>query len=224
MGQILDGENASGVDNNAGANAGDTSGTGDGGGISGANNNIDGKNAHTKASFSTYNIASANTDVDAGDTTGIGDAGDTGGVDNNTDGKNAYAKTGFSTYNIADANTDAGTGVDDTSSMGEKVSNNINNIGEGQSGRVGGADKSGLRRTDKSEIGGTNIEAEVEVDGADKDSVSGANIEADKKAGVKTIASTDNSTDDGGKVTDQHVGLAGLAFAALTAANCTDIF
>ena len=220
MGRILDGGDASGADNNAGASAGDTSGTGDGGGTGGADNNTNGKNAHAKAGFSIYNIAGANTDADAGDTTGTGDAGGTGDADNNTDGKNAYAKAGFSTYNIAGANADAGAG--DTTGTGEEVSNNTNNTGEGQSGRVGGADKGGLGRTDEGGVGGTDIEAGVGVGGADKGGVGGADIEAGKKAGAGAIASTDNSADGGDKVTDRHAGLAGLAFAALAAADCAD--
>ena len=264
MSQILDRGDASGADNNAGASAGDTSGTRDGGGTGGADNNTDGKNAYAKADFSTYNVAGANIDVDASDTTGTGDAGGTGDADNNIDGKNAYAKAGFNTWNVAGANTDAhagdttGTGdaggiggadnntdgknayakagfsiyniagvnadvgAGDTTGMGEEVSNNTNNTGEGQSGRVGRADKGGLGGTDEGGVDGTDIEAGVGVGGADKGGVGGADIEAGKEAGAGAVASTDNSADGGGKVTDRHAGLAGLAFAALATVNCAD--
>ena len=87
---------------------------------------------------------------------------------------------------------------------------------------MGRAGKDGLGGTDEGGVGGTNIEARVWVDGADKTGVGRANIEARKKAAVEAIASTDNSADDDNKVTDQHTGLAGLAFAALAAANCAD--
>ena len=53
------------------------------------NNNSDGKNAHAKIGFITYNIANANTDADTGDKSGTRDANGTGDADNNTDGKNA---------------------------------------------------------------------------------------------------------------------------------------
>ena len=87
IGRILDGRNTSGVDNNAGASAGDTSSTGDDGGIDSVDNNTDSKNAHVKAGFNIYNVAGTNTDVDAGDTTGTEDAGGISEADNNTDGK-----------------------------------------------------------------------------------------------------------------------------------------
>ena len=44
---------------------------GDTGGTSGADNNIDSKNAHINAGFNTYNNTDANTFVDAGDTSGM---------------------------------------------------------------------------------------------------------------------------------------------------------
>ena len=67
--------------------ASDTSGTGDGGNIDGANNNSDSKNANAKAGFSTYNVTDANTDVDTGDTIGMGDANGTSVTNNNTNRK-----------------------------------------------------------------------------------------------------------------------------------------
>ena len=198
------------------------SGTGDGGGIGGTDNNIDGKNTYAKAGFCTYNVVSANMDTNVSDTTGMGDADSIGGADNNTDGKNAYAKTVFGTYNVAGTNADAGAGVGHTSGTGEEVSNNTNNTSEGQSDRVGGADKDGLSMIDKGGIGGINIEVGVWVGEADKDGVGGVDIEAGKKTGAGAVGSTDNSTDCDGKVIDLHVGLAGLAFAALAAADCAD--
>ena len=222
MCQILDGEDASGVDNNTSANAGDTSGMGDGGGSGGMDNNTDGKNAHAKAGFSTYKIADANTDVDASDTTSTGDTGGTGGADNNTDSKNAYAKAGFSNYNIASVNADAGVGAGNTNGTGEEVSNNTNNTGKGQSSGVGGANKGGLGGTNKGGVGGTNIKAGIGIDEANKGGIGGADIEAGKKADVEAVVSTDNSADSGDKITDQYAGLIGLAFAALTTANCAN--
>ena len=222
MSQILDGGDARGADNNAGVSASDISGTGDGGGTCGANNNTDGKNAHVKAGFSIYNVVGANTDMDAGDTTDTGDAGDTDSMDNNTDNKNAYAKAGFSTYNIADVNTDMGAGASDTSGTGEEVSNNTNNKVETQSSRVDGADKSMLTRSDESGVGETNIEVEVGVNGAGKGVIDGANIEVGKKASARAIASTDNSADGSGKIIDQYAGLAIFAFATLNTADCAD--
>ena len=203
--------NFAGVNTNI--DVGDITGTRDAGSIGGANNNSDGKNAHTKAGFSIYNVTGANTNVDAGDTTGTGDDGGTGSTDNNTNGKNVYAKAGFNTYNIAGAN------AGDTSGTGEEVSNNTNNISEGRSSRVDGANKGGLGGTDEGGVGKTNIKAGVGVDVADKDSMGEANIEVDKKVGTRAVANTDNSTDGGGKVTDCHAGLAGLAFAAHAAAD-----
>ena len=87
---------------------------------------------------------------------------------------------------------------------------------------MGGANKGGLGGTDKSGVVGTDIKAAVGVGGANKGNMSGANIEVDKKAGAGAVASIDNSTDGGGKITDQHAGFAGLAFASLAAANCAD--
>ena len=202
MGQILDGGDASGTNNNTGISAGDTSGTGDGGGTGGANNNTDGKNAHDKAGFSTYNIAGANTNADVGDTTGTGNAGGIDGADNNTDSKNAYAKAGFSTYNVAGMNANAGAGVDDISDTDKEVSNKTNNTSEGQSGRVGGANKDGLGGTNEGRVDGTTIKAGVGEDGANKGGVGGANIEAGKKAGAGAVANIDNSANSGGKVID----------------------
>ena len=214
IGQILDKGDASSADNNAGANAVDMSGIGDGDGTGSVDNKTDGKNAHAKAGFSTYNVAGANTDADVGDTIDTGDAGGINGANNNTDSKNAYTKASFSTYNIAGANADVDASAGDISGTGEEVSNNTNNIGEGQSGRVGGANKGELGRTNKGELSGTNIKAEVGLGRAD--------IEAGKKAGAGAVTSIDNSTNDGNKVTDQYADLAGLAFAALAAANCAN--
>ena len=222
IGQILDREDASDVDNNAGASVGDTSGTGDSGSTGGADNNTDGKNAHAKAGFNTYNFTGVNTNADVGDMTSMGYAGGTDSVDNNTDDKNAYAKASFSTYNVAGTNTDAGAGAGDISDTGEEVNNNTNNTGEGQSGRVGGADKDGLGGIDKGEVGETDIETKVGVDGAEKSGTDGVNIEANKKAGARAVISTDNSIDGGGKVTDQHICLAGLTFPALAPADYAD--
>ena len=87
---------------------------------------------------------------------------------------------------------------------------------------MGRANKGRLGETDEGEVDGTNIKAGVGVGGADKGGVGGADIEAGKKAGAGAIASTDNSADGGGKVTDRHAGLAGLAFAAFTAVDCAD--
>lgn len=53
-----------------------------------------------------------------------------------------------------------------------------------------------------------------------KSKVGKANIKAGKKAGARTVASIDNSADGGNKLIDQPISLTGLAFAALTAANC----
>ena len=185
-------------------------------------NNSDGKNAHTKTGFSTYNVISANMDLDMGDTAGTGDTDDTCDTDNKIDGKNTYVKAGFSTYNIARANIDADAGAGDTDNIGEEVSNNTNNTDEGQSGRVGGANKDGLGGTDKGRMGGTDIKVGIGLGGADIGGVSRVNIEAGKKAGAEVITSTNNSTDNGGKVTNQHIGLASLAFAALATTNCAD--
>ena len=143
MSQILDKKNANGTsvtDNNAGAGAGDTSGTKDSGGTISTDINSNSKNAHAKASFSTYNVVNGSANADAGDIIGTGDISSTNSADMNADSKNAYAKAGFSTYNIASMNVDAVIGKDNTSSMGEKVSNNTNNIREGLSDRVGGID------------------------------------------------------------------------------------
>ena len=222
MDWIFDEGDASCTDNNASASASDTSDTGDSGGTGGADDNTVGKKTHAKAGFSSYNVAGGNTDADAGDTTGTGDVGGTVSVDNNTDNKNVYAKAGFSTYNVADANADMGTGVGDTLGISEELSNNTNNTGEGQSSRVGGADKDELGGTKEGEVRGTDIKAGVGVHGVDKSDLDRANIEAGKKAGVRAVASTDNNANGGGKVTDRHAGLAGLAFAALAAVDCAD--
>lgn len=56
---------------------------------------------------------------------------------------------------------------------------------------------------------------------ADKGKVDEANIKADKKAGAEAFPSTNNSANDGDKVTDQCASLAGLAFPAFVAANYT---
>ena len=219
MSQILDGGNTSSTssaDNNTDADAGNTNGTRDDNGISGANNNFDNKNAHAKAGFNTYNITNMNTNADASDTTGTRDVDDNGSKDNNTDSKNAYAKFGFSTYNIVNANADISAGIGNTSGMSKKVSNNTNNIGEDQSSRVDGANKSGLGRTNEGKVGGTNIKAKV--------GVGEANIEAGKKADAGAIASTDNSVDGSGKVTNKHTGLVDLMFAAFAVTNCLDNF
>lgn len=50
------------------------------------------------------------------------------------------------------------------------------------------------------------------------------NIEAGKKADIRVVISTDNSTKDGNKVTDQHAGIAGLTFAAVAIANSAGNF
>ena len=202
--QILDRRNASGTDNNAGANVSNMSGTGYGSSTGGADNNIDNKNAYAKASFITFNVAGTNTGLNAGDTTGTRDVGGTDGANNNTGGKNAYAKAGFNTYNVADANadTDADASTGDTSSTGEKVSNNINNTGKSQSGRVYGADKSGLGGTNKGGVGETDIKAGVEMDGANKDDMSGVNIDGNKNAGVGAVTSTNYSANRSGKVSN----------------------
>ena len=198
MNWILDGRHISGIsgaDNNVGADAVDTSNTRDNGDTGGIDNNFDNKNAYAKAGFSTYNIAGANTDADVGDTTGTRDVGSTNVINNNTDGKNAYAKASFSTYNVAGTNADTSAGAGNRSGTGKKVSNNINSTDEGQSKKMGGANKG---------------------------DVSGANIESGKKAGIGVVISTDNSADSGGKVTDWHISLAGLAFAALAPADCAN--
>ena len=102
-------------------------------GTSGMDNNADGKNAYTKADFSTDNVGGANVDGDAsigaGDISGTGDAGGTGSKDNNVDSKNAYAKADFSNYNVA--STNAGANMGNTSVTSEKVSNNTKNTGVG---------------------------------------------------------------------------------------------
>ena len=53
MGQILNGRDTSGADNNAVANMGESSDTRDGSSTGGTDNNTDGKNARIKAGFST---------------------------------------------------------------------------------------------------------------------------------------------------------------------------
>ena len=95
---------------------------------------------------------------------------------------------------------------------------------------MGGANKGGLGGTNEVGMGGTDIEIEVGVDGvnksgmggANKSGVGGANIGVGKKASTKAVANIDNSKDDGGKVTDQHLGLASLIFATLAATNCAN--
>ena len=104
--------------------------------------------------------------------------------------------------------------VGDTSGIGEKISNNTNNIGESQSSRVNGANKDELGKTVKGEIGETDIKAGVGV-GRD-------NIQVSKKANVGAIISIDNSADSSSKITNSHLGLANLPFATLDTANCND--
>lgn len=156
---------------------------GDAGGTDGTDNNFDSKNTYTKACFSIYNIVDVN--VDADDISGTRDADDISGMKNNANGKNAYIQAGFSIYNFA------GVGAGDTSDIGQEVSNNINNTDIGQLGRVS--------EVNKDELGETNAGG---LDGTNKDEVNEANIEAGKKADVKAVASTDNSVDSGGKITD----------------------
>lgn len=83
---------------------------------------------NTKTGFSTYNIASANTDAgtNTSDTSGIRDATGTSKINNNANNKNAYVKANFSTYNIINANTDIGIG--DAIVTDKKIDSNINNI------------------------------------------------------------------------------------------------
>ena len=168
----------------------------------GTNNNFNGKNAHIKVDFNIYNVADVNTDTDVGDTIGTGDASDISRVNNNIDNKNVYAKAGFSTYNVKDVNAGANMGLGNTSCTVEKVSNNRNNTGESQSSRMGGANRGRLGGTNKSKPGGIDIKAGVEVGGGNKGGMDEAYIEAGKKASVGVVASTNNSSDSGGKVTD----------------------
>ena len=130
---------------------------------------------------------------------------------------------------------DAGAGLGDTIGTGKEVSNNRNNIDESRSGKVDKIDKDGVDETnkggvggtDKGVVGGTNIKAGVGVGRADKSGigktdkgdVGGANIEIGKKAGIRAVASINNSVNSGGKVTDQHVGLVTLIFTTLATAN-----
>ena len=67
---------------------------------------------------------------------------------------------------------------------------------------MGGVDKSGLGRTKKGKVDGTDIKAGVGISGANKGGVGRIDIEVGKKASVRAIASIDNSTDGGNKVTD----------------------
>lgn len=133
----------------------------------------------------------------------MGDASSTNGIDNNADDKNTYAKAGFSIYKFASA--DAG----NTSSIGKKVSNNTNNTDVTRLGRVSRLNEGGLDSANKSGVNRAN-----------KGRVDKANIERDKKTGARAVVSTDNSTDDGDKLTDQYAGLTSLLFPALTIANC----
>lgn len=195
---------------NARASVGDISGMGDASGISGADNNFDDKNTYTKADFRIYNITNAN--ANAYNISDTRDASDTGGANNNANNKNAHAKIGFSTFNIANTN------ASDSNNIGEEVSNNTNNTGASQSSKIDRTNKGGLDRADKSGVNGLN---KGEVDGANKSRIDRANIEIGKKANIRAVASTNNSTDGGNKITDQHIGLASLAFIALAAANYT---
>ena len=215
---VLDGKNdarsTSSADNNAYISVSDMSDIGDIGGTGSTDNNFDSKNVYVKAGFSTYNIASANTDRNAGDTIDMGDIGGTSGADNNIYCKNAYAKAGFIVCNVADTNGDTSASVSNMSGTSKEHSNNINNIGKSQSDNVGGADESGM--------GKTNIETRVGVSRANKGGVGEANIEAGKKASAGAITSTNKSIDGSSKVIDQHIGLANLAFTTLTTANYAD--
>ena len=187
---------------NIGANAGNTSGTGDIGGIGSANNNFNNKNIYIKADFDTYNIETANADADAStsadDMSDTRDADSTGGADNNVNGKNAYRKADFNTYIVANANADTNAG--DMSVMGKKISNNTNNIDIDQSNKVVRANKGGLGGTNKSRVGESNIKARVSLSRANKGGVGKANIEANKKAGVGIVANINNNVDGGNKV------------------------
>lgn len=134
--------------------------------------------------------------------------------------------------------------------MSKIINININNIGVGQLGRVGGVTKDGLSETNKSGLGGANKE---ELDGtlkgemnrankdkmsetnkggmgeankskvgkANKSKVSKANIKVSMKVSARAVTSTDNNIDNSGKVTDWHAGFADLAFATLTTINYT---
>lgn len=69
------------------------------------------------------------------------------------------------------------------------------------------ADEGGVGRANKGEVGGTDESKMGEVnegrmDGTNKSRASGIDIKAGKKASAGAIASTDNSADGGGKVTD----------------------
>ena len=153
---------------------GDTTGTGDAGGIGSADNNTNGKNAYTKAGFSTYNVTGVNADaaMSAGDTNGIGEE-----VSNNT--------------NNTGEDESGGVGGADKSGLGgtNKVRIDETNIevgvevGGANKGGIGGADNGGMGRDNKSGMGGTNIEA-------------------GKKASAVPVASIDNSANNSDKITD----------------------
>lgn len=49
-------------------------------------------------------------------------------MDNNTNNENAYAKAGFNIYYIANANIDLNIDASNTSTISEKVNNNLKNI------------------------------------------------------------------------------------------------
>lgn len=129
------------------------------------------------------------TGTNAGNTSDTKDASGIDSTNNNVDNKNAYVKANFSTHNVAGANASVGAG--DANRMDEKVSSNINNIDVSQSGRVG--------RANKCEMGGADKSG---VSGPDKDGAGRANIEVGKKADAGAITNTNNSADDGGKITD----------------------
>lgn len=58
------------------------------------------------------------------------------------------------------------------------------------------------------------------MDRTNKSRVGGANIEVGKKADVGAIVSINNNTDSYGKVIDWLAGLANLAFTVFAAAHC----
>lgn len=127
--------NTSDIKDGNDTSVGNTNSTRDANTTNSTNNNVDSKNAYTKAGFNTYNIASVNVGINTGNTSGTkyagsinaGDTSDTEDVygishaNNNSDNKNAYTKACFSIYNI--------TGIDagETNNTNEKVSNNRNN-------------------------------------------------------------------------------------------------
>ena len=71
-------------------------------------------------------------------------------------------------------------------------------------------------------MGRTDIKAGIKVDEVDKGGGCEANIETGKKASVKAITNTDHSANSGGKVTNQHIDLVGLAFTILAIVNYAD--